>query len=313
MSTADPTCSECSREHRSDLESERMNHALESESVRTVFITGGASGIGLATATRLAARGCRVALVDRAGDEAARAARELGAGHIGIAADVTDAASLEDAVAAALAEFGRLDAVVANAGIGSASTVRASTTEQLLRIIDINLSGQIRTVKAALEPIVDSRGYIAFTCSASVLKNTPKSSAYAAAKAGVEAFAGALRLELLHRGVDVGVFYPGWTNTPMLSGPGSRSGSSKSMPWPFSLTNEIDDVSQAYAESILRRARTTYAPRIYRAVHWLRPFYTGARWDHRLRESTRISVEQWEAEFLAAKAAHKSTDDAQNL
>ncbi len=268
---------------------------------QVIFITGGASGIGLATAERLAARGCRIALVDRAGDQAAGAAATLGDGHIGLEADVTDLASLEAAAAATVREFGRIDVVVANAGIGSASTVRASSAEQLLRIIDINLSGQIRTVKATLEHVIASRGHVAFTCSAAVLKHTPKSSAYAAAKAGVDAFAGALRQEVMHRGVTVGVFYPGWTNTPLIQGPASRAGSSKTLPWPLSITNRIEDVADTYADSIARRTRTTYLPRIYRVVHWLRPFYTSAMWDRSLRESTARNVHRWEAEFLAAK------------
>lgn len=269
---------------------------------KVVFVTGGASGIGLATAKRLAARGCRIALVDRAGDEAVAAAKQLGSTHIGLQADVTDSESIERAVSATVERFGQLDVVIANAGIGSANTVRASSTEQLLRIVDINLSGQIRTVKAALEHVIQARGYIAFTCSAAVLKHTPKSSAYAAAKAGIDAFAGALRLELMHRGVDVGVVYPGWTNTPMLSGSGSRAGTNKSMPWPFSISNDLEQVADAYADAVVHRARTTYVPRVHRFAHWLRPLHTGPGWDRRQRATARQSVEQWEADFLAEQA-----------
>ncbi len=272
---------------------------------QAVFITGGASGIGLATAQRLAARGCKVALVDQAGDQAVAAAEALGADHIGLQADVTDVASLEAAAEATVRRFGRIDVVVANAGIGSASTVRASSAEQLLRIIDINLSGQIRTVKATLEHVIASRGHIAFTCSAAVLKHTPKSSAYAAAKAGVDAFAGALRLEVLHRGVTVGVFYPGWTNTPMLQGATSRASSSSSLPWPLSMTNRVDDVADAYADSILRRARTTYVPKLYRAIHWLRPLYTSAAWDRSQRAVAAQNVQHWESELPSSPRSHE--------
>lgn len=271
---------------------------------QVVFITGGASGIGLATARRLAAQGCSVALVDRAGDQAVAAAEALGTGHIGLQADVTDLASLEAAADATVRRFGRIDVVVANAGIGSASTVRASSTEQLLRIIDINLSGQIRTVKATLEHVIASRGHIAFTCSAAVLKHTPKSSAYAAAKAGIDAFAGALRLEVLHRGVTVGVVYPGWTDTPMLQGAASRASSGSSLPWPLSISNRVDDVADAYADSILRRARTTYVPKLYRVVHWLRPLYTSAAWDRSQRAVAAENVHRWESELSTPPQAH---------
>lgn len=266
------------------------------------FITGGASGIGLETAKRLAARGAKLALIDRDGAQAQAAAAALGEGHLGIEADVTDLASLERAVQSVVDRFGGIDIVVSNAGIGSASTVRASRTEQLLRIIDINLAGQIRTVKATLEQVIARRGYIVFTCSAAVLKNTPKSSAYAAAKAGVEAFAGALRLEVAHRGVGVGVFYPGWARTPLLQGAASRTGDSKALPWPLNIFSEVEDVADAYTLAIERRARTAYFPRALRVIHWLRPFYTGSGWDKRMGADAERNVNRWEADFLAARA-----------
>lgn len=274
---------------------------------QVVFITGGASGIGLATGRKLAEQGCTLALVDRNGEQAVEAAASIGTGHIGIEADVTDLASLERAAETTVRELGKIDVVIANAGIGSASTVRASTAEQLLRIIDINLSGQIRTIKATMEYVIAQQGFFAFTCSASVLKNTPKSSAYAAAKAGVEAFAGALRQELMHRGVGVGVFYPGWTPTPLLQGPGSRGGASKSLPWPLSITNELDEVAAAYADAVGKRKRTAYLPKIHRVVHWLRPFYTNGLWDRSQRNEVERNVAIWEAGFLAAQEVSPST------
>jgi short-subunit dehydrogenase len=73
--------------------------------------------------------------------------------------------------------------------------------------------------------------------SAAALKNVPRANAYAASKAGVEAFGGALRLELAHKGVDVGVAHPAWVSTGMISGSGSRAGESRSLPWPFSVVS----------------------------------------------------------------------------
>lgn len=264
-----------------------------------MFVTGGASGIGLETGQRLAARGYVLALIDIRAAEVAAAAERLGPRHIGIQADVTDLASLERAAAETVRRLGKIDVVIANAGIGSASTVRASSAEQLLRILDINLAGQVRTVKATLEYVIAERGYYAFTCSASVLKYLPRSSAYAAAKAGVEAFAGALRLEVMHQGVQVGVFYPGWTRTAMIQGPASRSTTGKSLPWPLGITNEVGEVADAYAAAIDRRARTAYFPKIHRVVHWLRPFYTNAFWDRSQRAKAARDVAILEADFLA--------------
>lgn len=267
-----------------------------------IFVTGGASGIGFQTARRLADRGCKVALVDRFNAQVQSAAASLGEGHFGVEADVTDLASLEAAAAKTVEHFGKIDVVIANAGIGSASTVRVSGADQLLRIIDVNLSGQIRTVKATLEHVIASQGHIVFTCSAAVLKHTPKSSAYAAAKAGVDAFAGSLRQEVAHRGVTVGVFYPGWTPTPLIQGAGSRASASKTLPWPFSITNSLDDVADAYAESVMRRRRSTYVPKIYRFVHWMRPLFTGSVWDRNQHAEVEKNVVLWEKDFLAEAA-----------
>ncbi|MCC4250186.1 SDR family NAD(P)-dependent oxidoreductase [Microbacterium testaceum] len=276
---------------------------------RVAFVTGGASGIGYETALRLAARGARLALVDRDAAQVAEAARRIGGGHLGIVADVTDVASLDTAVTRAVDTLGGIDIVVSNAGVGSASTVRASDTDHLTRIVDINLSGQIRTVKATLEWVIARRGYIVFTCSAAVLKNTPKSSAYAAAKAGVEAFAGALRMEAASHGVDVGVFYPGWTRTPMIHGKASRSADSKSLPWPLSITSEVGDVADAYAQAIVERARTAYFPRIHRYLHWIRPLYTNGAWDRRLRDETARNVASWEADLPPYRDLLRAAND----
>lgn len=273
------------------------------------LITGGASGIGFETARRLAEDGYRVALLDRDEVSVSAAATALGSPHLGIQADVTQLDSLTRAVALITSEFGGIDVVVANAGIGSASTVRASGADRLTGIIDINLSGQINTVKAALESVIERRGYIVFTCSASVLKNTPKSSAYAAAKAGVEAFAGSLRLEVAHLGVNVGVFYPGWTRTPLIQGSSSRSADSQGLPWPLSITSEVNEVADAYRTQILRRARTAYFPRVLRIVHWLRPGYTGAAWDRRLRASTARDVPRWEAAYQSTQQPNNPSPD----
>lgn len=266
---------------------------------QVVFVTGGASGIGFETARRLAERGYTIALVDIRAEEVTAAAAKLGGHHIGLSADVSNLSSLEQAAAETVRRLGKIDVVVANAGIGSASTVRASSAEQLLRILDINLAGQVRTVKATLEYVIAQRGYYAFTCSASVLKYVPRSSAYAAAKSGVEAFAGALRLEVMHQGVQVGVFYPGWTRTAMIQGPASRSEASKGLPWPLNIKNDVEDVAAAYADAIDRRARTSYFPKIHRAVHWMRPFYTNALWDQSQRAQAARDVALLEADFLA--------------
>lgn len=255
-----------------------------------VVITGGASGIGRAVAERLATAGHTIAVVDRNPEQIRSVTEVLGAGHSGHEADVTSLDSLEQAVTQIVAQHGGIDVVMANAGIGSASTVRASSAEALERIININLLGQIKTVKATLEHVIARRGFVMFTCSAAVLKNTAKSSAYAAAKAGVEAFAGSLRLEVETHGVDVGVFYPGWTKTPMVTSGAARLTEGAKMPWPFNLTSTVEEVADAYTAAVEQRARSAYFPGVLRWAHTVKPLFTGRRWDLRMRQQSRDLV-----------------------
>lgn len=270
-----------------------MSPSLNRNSV--VVITGGASGIGRALAERLATAGHVIAIVDRNPEDIKSVTDLLGKPHSGHEADVTSRPSLEDAVGEILAKHARIDVVVANAGIGSASTVRASSDESLERIINVNLLGQVKTVKATLEAVIAHRGYIMFTCSAATLKNTAKSSAYAAAKAGVEAFAGSLRLEVEPHGVDVGLFYPGWTLTPMITGGTARLAEGKKMPWPFNLSSNVDEVADAYSAAVLQRARTAYFPTVLRWAHSVRALFTGSLWDRRMRKQSHNLVADLEA------------------
>ena len=120
----------------------------------------------------------------------------------------------------AVERFGGIDVVVANAGIAAAGAVpRRSTPTRTSAVIDVNLLGVVRTVRACLPQILERRGYVLIVASiAAISTGFPFDSNYAAAKAGVEAFANSLRLELKHHGVDVGVAYFSWIGTDMVSG-----------------------------------------------------------------------------------------------
>jgi NAD(P)-dependent dehydrogenase (short-subunit alcohol dehydrogenase family) len=182
---------------------------------RTLFITGGASGIGAETARRAAAKGARLALVDVDGDSAKRLADTLPAA-IGIQADVRDYESLEAAVQETVDTFGGIDIAFANAGIEIAHTARGVPLIEMERIADINFTGVFRTVRATLPHVIDRRGYVLITASLAAVVHGPPLSHYTATKAGVEAFGDSVRLELRHKGVDVGVAYFGFIDTPMV-------------------------------------------------------------------------------------------------
>ncbi|UFZ06223.1 SDR family oxidoreductase [Bradyrhizobium ontarionense] len=181
---------------------------------KTALITGGNSGIGLATARRFVAEGAKVAITGRDTKRLEAAARELGSSALALVADATDIAATEDAVARAAERFGKLDILFANAGIPGGTPVGATKPEVFEQVIRTNLTGVFFTVQAALPYLNDGASIILNGSVISVLGN-PGYSAYAASKAGVRAMARVLASELSPRGIRVNVVAPGAIRTPI--------------------------------------------------------------------------------------------------
>ena len=184
---------------------------------KVALVTGGARGIGFATARELVARGAHVAVVDLHEEAVQRAAAELGGSTIGIAADVTDNDAIEAAVAQAVARFGGLDVIVANAGIASrGATARAAELDQFERVIEVNLLGGWRSVRAALPEVTRRQGHVVVVSSIYAFFNGVGAVPYAMAKAGVEQLGRALRVELRPHGASATVAYFGYIDTEMV-------------------------------------------------------------------------------------------------
>ena len=185
---------------------------------KVALVTGGARGIGFATARALRARGATVVVVDL--DQAAveEAAARIHPEHaVGLAADVTDRGALQRVVATAVERFGGLDVVMANAGIVSrAATVRAMSTESFDRVIDVNTLGVVHTVQAALPEIVRRRGHVVVVASVYAFMNGVGTVPYAMSKAAVEQLGRALRVELVQHGASASVAYFGFIDTDMV-------------------------------------------------------------------------------------------------
>jgi NAD(P)-dependent dehydrogenase (short-subunit alcohol dehydrogenase family) len=189
---------------------------------KVVLVTGAGSGIGRATARELHARGARVVLADLDRDAVDRLAHELGDGRaLAAAVDVTDRPALDAVVRMAVERFGGLDVVFANAGIAADPPATIATIDEALfeRVVEVDLLGVWRTVRAALPQIVARHGHVLVTASIYAFGNGVGNASYAMAKAGVEQFGRALRLELAMRGVTAGVLYPGWVQTPIIQPP----------------------------------------------------------------------------------------------
>jgi len=241
---------------------------------RTVLITGAARGIGAESARQLARRGANVSLVGLEPDQLERVAAECGPeGAAWFEADVTDREALDAAVAGTVDRFGAIDVVMANAGIAPAGTARSIEPEAFEKTIEINLLGVWRTVRACLPQIIERRGYVLVVSSMSAFAYAPMMTAYTASKAGVEAFANALRLELSHLGVDVGVGYFSWIATDMVAGADAHPGlafTRADLPGPFGQAYPVSKVGHAVVDGIERRRRWVTVPSWLRALLVLR-------------------------------------------
>jgi short-subunit dehydrogenase len=246
--------------------------------------------------------GARVALVGLEPVLLKQLASELGEQHLWVECDVCSIPAMQQAVAQILEKFGRIDVVVANAGIASSGTVATTPTAALLKTVEVNLNGVINTVSQTLPAMTQSQGYYLLVSSAAALKSTPGSSAYSASKSGVDHFANAFRLEVAHKGIDVGVVYPAWVDTDLVKDQQNLDSFNemlKQLPWPFSVITSVDDCSQAFVEAIESRKRKQYIPKALASIGPIRQVFMSPLWEHLLQKRTRTAIPKAEAEIQA--------------
>ncbi|HEX8495663.1 MAG TPA: 3-oxoacyl-ACP reductase FabG [Actinomycetales bacterium] len=189
---------------------------------RIALVTGGARGIGAATARRLHADGARVALLDLDGAAAEATAAELGG--LGLACDVTDTAAVEAAVQRVVAELGGLDVVVNNAGVTRDNLLFKMTEQDWDTVIGVHLRGAFNVTRAAQSHLVAQRyGRIVNLSSISALGNRGQAN-YAAAKMGLQGFTRSLAIELGPFGITVNAVAPGFVVTEMTDATAARLG-----------------------------------------------------------------------------------------
>ncbi|MBZ9645794.1 SDR family NAD(P)-dependent oxidoreductase [Streptomyces sp. PSKA30] len=176
----------------------------------TALVTGGASGIGLATARLLAVRGARVACLDLKPDD-------LPEPLVGIRADVADDAGVRAAVEEAARVLGGIDILINNAGIGAQGTIEENTDDEWHRVFDVNVLGMVRVTRAALPHLRRSgSAAIVNTCSIAATAGLPDRVLYSATKGAVLALTRATAADLVHSGIRVNCVNPGTADTPWI-------------------------------------------------------------------------------------------------
>ncbi|MER7845285.1 SDR family oxidoreductase [Kitasatospora sp. NPDC096077] len=252
-------------------------NAVPPLSAQVVVVTGAARGVGASLARKLARRGAKVALLGLEPEELKAVAAQCGAAATAWEVDVTDLAALSDTAERIKEHYGRIDTVVANAGIAIGGPLADSDHRAFSRVIEVNLLGSVATARAFLPALTESRGYLLQIASLAALTPAPLMSAYCASKSGVEAFAHSIRAEVAYQGVKVGVGYLSWTDTDMVRG-ADQDAALKQMrsrlPWPANKTYPLEPAVDRIVAGIARRSAHVYAQAWLRGmqpVRWLLP------------------------------------------
>ncbi|WP_370529158.1 SDR family NAD(P)-dependent oxidoreductase [Acinetobacter baumannii] len=234
-----------------------------------ILITSSVYCFGMANtpiAQALQAKGAKLALLDLDLNKVESQAKQLGGQSIaaGWVADVRSLESLETAMANAAQHFGKIDVVIANAGIASTEALEHMAPETFERTIDINLTGVFRTFRAAIPYVKQTQGYLLAVSSMAAFVHSPLNTHYTSSKAGVWALCDSLRLELKYLNVGVGSLHPTFFKTPLMDNiqndpAGKAVWKGNSGIWKYI---SIGEVVSGVVESIERRKDMTVVPKI---------------------------------------------------
>jgi short-subunit dehydrogenase len=226
---------------------------------KVVLITGASSGIGRGLAVDLVARGAKVGLVARRKAILDEIVLEIGTGKIGneqsnvlaIPADVQKAESMRAAAERLQSEFGSVDVLIANAGIGATNDAAELDADQLANVINVNVIGAANSVAAVVPQMVKrGSGHLVVISSLAAYRGLPKSAAYCASKAAVSAMFESLRLDLRPHGIDVTIIHPGFIKTPLTAGRQAK------LPW----LQELDPAVKKIVTAIQKRKKSYAFP-----------------------------------------------------
>lgn len=261
---------------------------MSSVSGKVVLITGAANGIGAEVALGLHDKGAKLVLTDLDEAQLEQVAGRLGENRVlTVVADVRDLGAMQAAVDQGVERFGGIDVVMANAGIATYGSLLAVDPEAFRTLIDVNVMGVFNTVRAALPSVIERRGYVLIVSSAAAYAPAAGMVPYDTSKAAVEHFANALRLELAHRGVDVGSAHMLWIDTPLVQDSKNESAAFQEMlrklPGPLGKTTSVEKCGEAFVKGIEGRKRQINCPGFVGLLRWLKPLLSS-----KLGESTTL-------------------------
>lgn len=247
---------------------------------RVVVVTGGASGIGLATARAFAAQGASVALLDRDVEAAdAQASRLAAEGHraLAVACDVRDEAACQAAMERVVGALGGLDVLVNNAGVAHRSLFAETSPDVLRRVMDVNFFGAVSCTRAALPTLLARRGTVVAISSVAGFAPLVGRTGYAASKHALHGFFDSLRSEVGHRGVRVMMVCPSFTDTAIdrnaVAGDGRPAPIGKAVVGALATPEQI---AEAIVEGVRRGSERVLPTPVSRSAWWLSRVAPGA-------------------------------------
>ena len=228
---------------------------------KVVLITGASSGIGRGLALELARRGAKLGLVARRQEVLDETLQQIRANAnqngdqnskvLVLAADVQDARSMRAAADGLRAEFGKIDVLIANAGVGVSNDAAELDAPKVANVINTNVIGASNSVAAVIPEMVRrGSGHLVVISSLAAYRGLPKSAAYCASKAAVSAMFESLRLDLKPRGIDVTIIHPGFIKTPLTAGRQAH------LPW----LQELEPAVKKIVNAIERRKKSYAFP-----------------------------------------------------
>lgn len=245
---------------------------------KVAIVTGAARGIGAGVAAGLAKKGYAVGLVGLEGDLLRQNAKAIGERAVAFEADMTDRTAVGSAFEGVRERFGRIDAVVSNAGIANFDLLTTMAPDHFRRVMAVNVEGTFNAVQASLPHLTESKGYFLGVASIAAALAPPGLAAYGASKSATESLLNTFRAEVVHKGIDVGVAYFCWLETDLVKTGGEHPAFTyvrERLPGPLKRISPVEIANKAIIDGVLARKSRVLAPGWVRAALALRWFAAG--------------------------------------